>query len=297
MALSNRRPILIFGSTGQVGQHLCDLLGSQAVGASSAMADFTKPDTILNTLQSTQPAMVINAAAYTAVDRAESEKELAQQINAIAPGLIADFCASHGIPMVHYSTDYVFSGKKSGAYREDDFPDPVNVYGKTKFEGERRIEKALGKHLIFRTSWVYSEYGHNFVKTMLRLGAERESLKIVNDQTGCPTSARDIAVATTRAIDRALGMASFPSGIYNMTGSDHCTWYEFATDIFASAKQIGFPSIVKNIEPTTTDEYPTAATRPLNSVLNNDKLEQQFKVKLPSWHKSLQSVLEKIYEN
>jgi dTDP-4-dehydrorhamnose reductase len=242
-----------------------------------------------------QPDLVVNAAAYTAVEQAETEQALAMQINGISPGLIASAARSVGALFVHYSTDYVFDGTKSDAYVETDTPCPINVYGRTKLAGEEHIRASGCNYLIFRTSWVFASRGRNFVRTILDVARNRRELRVVADQIGAPTWARSIAGATVQVARGVLesGEAESPTrkaleGIYHMTATGTTSWYEFARAITANALP---PQHRPQIVPVPTAEYRTLAPRPLNSRLDNGKLERTFGVTLPSWQDNLASVL------
>lgn len=254
--------------------------------------DLSDPLGIRAAVHVAQPHVILNAAAYTAVDRAESEPELAMRINGEAPGILAEEAKNRGALLVHYSTDYVFDGAKSTPWLEDDPVHPLNAYGATKLAGERNIQQTGGSHLIFRTSWVFSPHGHNFLRTMLRLGQEREELKIVNDQKGAPTSALALAHAT-RQILTTIPAHDFAqvSGIYHMTCAGETTWCGFAKAIFAHAKAAKPWASVTGIP---SSDYPTPAARPANSVLSNQKLKETFAVELPSWQDALSAALKSL---
>jgi len=223
-----------------------------------------------------KPQIIVNAAAYTAVDHAESEPELAMQINGIAPGILADEAKRLGALLVHYSTDYVFDGEKTTPYVEDDPPNPLNVYGRTKLAGERAIQAAGGRHLILRTSWVYGARGKNFLLTILRLAGERKELRVVNDQRGAPTSCRAIADATAKVLRGMDGVAGC-DGIFHLSAAGDATWSDFAAAIIARA------GLATRIVPIVSAEYPTVARRPRNSLLDNSKVRAKFAVSLPDW--------------
>lgn len=283
---------LVFGKTGQVAQSLAASLRSpeSTLFLDREQADLSKPESARRAIEAFEPDIVINAAAYTAVDRAESEPELARTVNALAPAAMAEACAGGGAWLVHYSTDYVFDGEAGEPYREDDPVAPINVYGRTKLEGEEAIREALQRHLIFRTSWVYSNHGRNFLNTMLRLADERDRLTIVSDQVGAPTWAGAIATATERVLH---SLATHPdgsddkAGTYHMTCGGRTSWYDFARAIF---EQTGRADRVA-VEPIATRDYPTPARRPMFSVLSNDKLERVFGVKLDDWDDALRHCL------
>jgi dTDP-4-dehydrorhamnose reductase len=285
---------LILGTNGQLGTELQSVFSNsgEVIALDRAACDLSNPSSIRAALQAAQPDVILNAAAYTAVDRAESESELAMRINGEAPGILAEEAKNRGALLVHYSTDYVFDGTKSTPWLEDDPVHPLNAYGATKLAGERNIQQAGGSWLIFRTSWVFSPHGHNFLRTMLRLGQEREELKIVSDQKGAPTSALALAHAT-RAILASRPAHSFgeASGIYHMTCAGETTWCGFAQTIFAHAKAKKPWASVTGIP---SSDYPTPAARPANSVLSNQKLKETFAVELPSWQAALNSALESL---
>ncbi|ATD68529.1 dTDP-4-dehydrorhamnose reductase [Luteimonas chenhongjianii] len=290
---------LVFGANGQVGQELLralaplgDVLGTTRTGAlpdgsTCLTADFSDPESVVALLDTTRPMRVINAAAYTAVDRAESEPEAAQAANAQTPGAIARWCAVHGVPLVHYSTDYVFDGSGTRPYRPDDAPAPLGVYGISKLAGEQAIRAAGGRHLIFRTAWVYAAHGQNFLRTMLRVGAERDVLRVVADQIGTPTPAALIADVTARVL-RADNPAS---GTWHLTATGETSWHGFAEAIFAGAVERGLLARAPKVEAITTADYPTPAKRPAYSRLDISSLERDFGIALPSWQAALDGVL------
>jgi dTDP-4-dehydrorhamnose reductase len=243
------------------------------------------------------PDIIVNAAAYTAVDKAESEPDLARALNVEAPRKLAEECARTRALMVHYSTDYVFDGSKNSPWLETDEPNPLNHYGASKLAGEQAIANAGGRYLIFRTSWVYGPHGNNFLKTMLRLGRERDRLNVVDDQTGAPTTSMALADATRAIVDRVLagelGPAEQWAGLYHMTCGASTTWCGFAREIFARAEQ-RFGQRSPDVAPISTDAWPTPAKRPRNSVLSNEKLRQRFGVQLPSWQTELDRTLQQL---
>jgi dTDP-4-dehydrorhamnose reductase len=252
--------------------------------------DFTQPETIRTAMRSIAPEVVVNAAAYTAVDQAEREDELAFGINARAPAVLAEECSRLGALFVHYSTDYVFDGTKTGAYVEDDPPNPLCVYGRSKLEGEQSVRDSRCPHLVLRTSWVYGARARSFFGTVLRLGRERGSLSIVDDQIGAPTWARTLSDVTAQLVARWLRAAPAErealSGTYHATAAGHTSWYGFATAIFERTTALGLgPS--PTIAPIPTSEYRTPARRPMNSLLNNSKLNRVFGLALPPWDTSL----------
>jgi len=247
--------------------------------------DLADVDAIRRVVREVKPEVVVNAAAYTAVDRAESETELAMRINGVAPGVLAEAAKRLGALLVHYSTDYVFDGTKESPYVESDAPNPINVYGESKLAGERAIESLMSRYLIIRTSWVYGARGSNFLRTMLRLAKERPELRVVDDQFGAPTWARDIA-ATTAMI---LGDANGKNGVYHMTAAGETTWCEFARAIFRQMR------ISTTVVPIRSYEYRAAAARPAYSVLSSDKLCAEFGLKLSDWSSALSRCLAEIH--
>lgn len=291
--------VLIVGAEGQVGRELQRSFAGagEILCRDRESVDLAVAGEVRELVRSTAPDLILNAAAYTAVDRAESELELAMAINGEAPRILAEEAAHRNILLVHYSTDYVFDGSKSSPWIEPDQPHPLNVYGATKLAGEDAIRRVGGKYLIFRTSWVYGPHGNNFLRTMLRLGCERRQLKIVDDQIGAPTTSIELADATRSIVDKALGGELDPSadwaGLYHMTCSGATSWCGFAREIFARAGGLldGVPPEVTAI---ATAEYPTPAQRPRNSVLSNDKLSQRFSVRLADWRLALDRVIEQL---
>ena len=282
---------LILGSKGQLGAELQSIFrdSGEVIALDRSACDLGNPDSICAAVRDVQPRVILNAAAYTAVDRAESEPDLAMRINGDAPGILAQEASAISALFVHYSTDYVFDGTKSAPWVEDDPVKPLNTYGATKLEGERRIQRTGGQFLIFRTSWVFSPHGQNFLRTMLRLGQEREELKIVDDQYGAPTSALAIAAATHQILTTTPAPDfSRLSGIYHMTCAGETTWCGFAKAIFDRARADKPWASVRGIP---SSEYPTPARRPANSVLSNQKLNATFNVALPPWKKALDTTL------
>ena len=294
--------ILLFGGNGQVGQELLRALaplgkvvattrsGLLPDGSACEVADFNQPDSLVALLDRVRPAIVVNAAAYTAVDKAEQDVEAAFRANAEAPGVIARWCAAAGVPFVHYSTDYVFDGEGTAPYHEDQPTAPLGVYGTSKRDGEDAVRAACGRHLIFRTAWVYASHGANFLRTMLRVGAEREALRVVADQVGTPTPAALIADVTAKALQHTGGL----SGTWHLTASGQTSWHGFAEAIFAEALARGVLAKVPSVEAIATSEYPTPAKRPSWSVLDNRKLQQDFGIALPAWQDGLKRVIGEI---
>lgn len=263
--------ILVFGKNGQIATALREIL-PDATFLSSQEANFLDPQGVVDVLNKIKPTVVINASAYTAVDQAEQEKDKALTINATTPGAIAKWCCEHSATMIHYSTDYVFSGEGERPWLETDPTSPVNWYGETKLRGEKAIQDAGCPAYIFRISWVYSPWGTNFPKTILRLANEREELKIVNDQWGAPTDARDVAKLTAQLANSLEKKSDCPAtGIYHLRFEDFQTWYQFAQKIITDARTAGLLLKVQQISPVTSDEFPTAAKRPKNSRLGTTR--------------------------
>jgi dTDP-4-dehydrorhamnose reductase len=279
--------IAILGAGGQLGCALTRTLAGRAVPLTRADADLTRIDEAIASIDRLRPDCVINAAAYTNVDAAESENQLAFQVNGLAPGRLASWCAGNRLPFLHISTDYVFSGAGNTPWKETDEPDPINTYGRSKLEGERQVMASGGRWLIFRTSWVYDDRGRNFLTTILRLARERETLSIVDDQRGAPTYAADLAAGVVEAMDRASADPVFPSGVYHMCNSGVITWYGFATAIVDAARAKGESLKVRSIAPIRSSDYPTTAKRPLNSRLCTSELERTFGIRLPDWASGL----------
>jgi dTDP-4-dehydrorhamnose reductase len=293
--------ILIFGRIGQVGwelRHKLACLG-QVSSVEYPEVDFTNPDSIRSAVRAVEPAVIVNAAAYTVVDKAESELQRATAINATGPGVLAQEAKRLGGLLVHYSTDYVFDGSKLTPWVETDAPNPLNAYGRTKLAGDQAIQASDCDHLIFRTSWVYGARGNNFLLTMLRLGKERAELRIVDDQIGSPTSSECIAQATSDVLAQVLAPGATGiqgrSGIYNLTSNGETSWFGFAKAILTEAA-VRFGSPLPNLVPILTANYPTPAKRPANSRLSCQRLEQTFGVSLPHWEQALSLVLDTLTE-
>jgi len=297
--MSGRRRVLILGSAGQVGWELQRSFADagEVFACDRDMVDLTVPEQLRKIVRETKPDVILNAAAYTAVDRAESEPEIAMAINATVPQLLAQESLRTGALLVHYSTDYVFDGTKSSPWVETDGVHPLNVYGASKLAGERAIAEAGGKFLIFRTSWVYGPRGNNFLLTMLRLGREREVLRIVDDQIGAPTSSIDLARATRIVVDEVLdgraGTADTWAGVYHVTSGGSVSWCGFATSIFERGSSL-LEGKTPKVQPIPTSDYPTPAKRPRNSVLSNEKMAARFDVRLPVWNVALDEVLRRL---
>lgn len=288
--------ILILGAQGQVGWELRRTLAplGTVVALHQHELDLACPKEIPEKLKKFQPDIIVNAAAYTAVDNAEKEAELAMQINGISPGILAEEAKRLGAILIHYSTDYVFDGKASSPYLEESKTHPLNTYGKSKLQGEDAITASGCQHLIFRTSWVYGSRGKNFLLTMLKLGKERKELHIVNDQIGAPTWCRMIAEATAHILVKVAESRSTKWGIYNLTSTDHTTWQGFAEAIFqeAETRWPGFqPPRITGIP---TEAYPTPALRPKYSLLSPKKTHETFNISMPSWKNSLSLCMDEI---
>lgn len=286
--------IAVVGHQGQVADALVARAAERGLTVQAAGrpdADLSDPPSLERFLARSKPTLVINAAAYTAVDQAETEQAAAFAVNAVGPEVLARLTAARGIPLVHISTDYVFDGSKPTPYAETDPIHPLSVYGASKAAGEAGVRDGNSRHLILRTSWVYSAHGANFVKTMLRLGATRDEIGVVADQMGCPTYARDFADTLLSLAPRlASGDADTPWGTYHLTGRGPTTWHDFAAEIFrlAAAKGLKTP----RLKPIATADYPTPATRPKNSVLDNSKIERAFGITRRDWRASLSDCID-----
>ena len=294
--------LLVFGGNGQVGQELLRALaplgkvvattrsGVLPDGRVCETADFGQTESLTALLDRLQPSIVVNAAAYTAVDRAEQDADAAFAANALAPGVIARWCALQGVPFVHYSTDYVFDGHGTLPYREDEPTAPLGVYGTSKRDGELAVRAAGGRHLIFRTAWVYASHGANFLRTMLRVGAERDTLRVVVDQVGTPTPAALIADVTALALQYPGQL----SGTWHLTATGQTSWHGFAEAIFAEALAKGLLDHAPVVEAIPASDYPTPARRPAWSVLDNRRIQHDFGIVLPSWQDGLVRVIGEI---
>ena len=298
-----KHTILLFGANGQVGHALQPSLArlGKVVACTRDQIDFNQsPEAVAAALevliQHDKPTIVVNATAYTAVDRAQAEPDIAQRINATAAGLIAKAAHNAGACVVHFSTDYVFKGDQSEPYVESDPTDPQSVYGQSKLEGERAVAGACVRHLIFRTSWVVSAHGGNFLKTMLKLAQERDALNVVSDQVGAPTSANLIATVTTHVLRTLVEQPSTDLrwGLYHLVASGHTNWHAYARYVIAQARAAGWPIKIQEqaINPIATKDYPVAAPRPLNSRLDTHKLRQAFNLTLPEWRVGVDEVLQ-----
>lgn len=307
--------ILLTGASGQVGKELQRTLAplGEVIAADRRLLDLSTPTSLREAVQQLQPNLIVNAAAYTAVDRAETEITLAETVNGVAVQQLAKAAQNLGVGLIHLSTDYVFDGRKNTPYLEDDQPNPIGAYGRSKRLGEENIlqvfqtaSEKTPSYVILRTAWVYGAYGSvNFVKTMLRLGAEREELRVVADQIGTPTWARDLANAVTGLAVRSLnqaaplllaeGATALPSGVYHYTNSGVASWYDFAIAIFEEAALLGFPLKVQRVTPIRTEDYPTPAKRPAYSVLSQQKTVDLLGSHAPYWRQSLRQMLTELY--
>ena len=296
--------VLVTGCRGQVGAELVRSLEGRAevVARDHAALDLADPDAIIRCVRGERPRLILNAGAYTAVDKAESEIDAARAVNALAPGVLAEEARRNGALLVHFSTDYVFDGTKKDPYCETDATNPVNAYGLTKLEGEAAIAASGCDHLVLRTSWVYGPRGKNFLLTMLRLAATQSEIRVVDDQHGAPTSSRQIARAVVdlvmgadceREIAEAdLGRLAAASGLYHASAAGETTWFEFARAIFAEhARRPGRAFTIPRVVAIATREYPTPARRPANSVLSSAKLAETFGVRLADWREGLRETL------
>jgi dTDP-4-dehydrorhamnose reductase len=306
------KKILLTGTNGQVGHALQAAMSQHSVLANTLISldrsqlDLANADEIRRVIQLLKPDLIINPAAYTAVDKAETEPELAYAINATAPRVLAEEAANTGARLIHFSTDYVYSGTKSGAYTEQDATEPLSVYGKSKLAGEEAIRLVGLPHLIFRTSWVYGAYGKNFLKTILRLAAERDQLRIVADQLGAPTSSNSIAQAVIGVLQHWHGgdLGIDHAGIYHLVNAGQTSWHGFAAAIVEDYTRLQLSSggallrvSPENIQAISTAEFPTAAIRPANSSLDCTKLARDFLVELPDWRAALRNELQSLQLN
>ncbi|VVM89759.1 MULTISPECIES: dTDP-4-dehydrorhamnose reductase [Pseudomonas] len=283
--------VLINGRHGQVSYELQRRLGAlgELVVLGRDQLDLAQPDQIRRQVQNVRPDLIINAAAHTAVDLAESEPQSAFAINAVAPGILAEEALALDIPLIHYSTDYVFDGMKAGPYNEDDTPNPLGVYGKSKLAGEQAIREVQGKHLILRTSWVYSTHGRNFLLTMQRLLQEKPELRVVADQIGAPTWAGTIANSTLALIERWQTSQVANWGTYHLSAQGETSWFGFAQAIGEALRQQGKPCA--DLLPIPSSDYPTPAARPLNSRLDCSRLQRDWGVSQPDWQTALRECL------
>ena len=288
--------ILVFGRTGQVATELrraawpegfvVECLGREN-------GDVTRANDVRRVVVGARPAVVVNAAAYSAVDKAESEPEVAFAVNRNGPAHLAQACSEVGVPLIHISTDYIFDGEKTGAYVENDAANPVSVYGASKEAGERAVRQDLAAHVILRTAWVYSPHGHNFVKTMLRMGREHDELTVVDDQRGCPTAAADLARAIAGIASQLAAGKTDGFDTFHFCGAGVTTWYGFARAIFELAAARGAKS--PNVKPITTRDYPTPAARPKNSVLACTRIRRVYGIERRPWYDSLVECIDELF--
>ena len=292
--------ILVTGKNGQVGFELLRALAplGEIVAVDHAQCDLANADAVRELVRRVAPDVIVNPAAYTAVDKAESDQATAFAVNAVAPGVFGEEAARLNALVIHYSTDYVFNGTKAGAYSEDDQPDPQSVYGSTKYAGERNLAEANHRHLILRTSWVVGAHGGNFAKTMLRLAGERDQLSVVADQFGAPTSAALLADLTAQLIRqyRREGAETFPYGTYHVSASGETNWCDYARFVIGEALAAGKALKVgpDAVAPLATAQYPTPAKRPANSRLDTNRFRSTFDLRLPPWQESVRHVLMQI---
>ena len=288
--------VLITGARGQVGQELMQSAPAswQISGFGSKALDISDAQQVLDTVQQLQPQLIINAAAYTAVDKAESDQDRAYAVNQLGAHNLATAAHSIDCPLLHISTDYVFDDKHNQPYTEHDTPAPNSVYGDSKWQGEQAITAICSKHIILRTSWVFGLHGNNFVKTMLRLGQERDALSIVSDQLGGPTSARSIAQALWQIAHQYQSNGDCSWGTYHFSGAPICNWYDFASEIFAQATTLELISKAPQLSPIKTCDYPTPAQRPAYSVLDNTKISRQLNIAQSDWKSELNRVLREL---
>lgn len=285
--------ILLTGKTGQIGGELNNVLKDmgELVAVGREQLDLAQIDSIESTVLDIQPDIIVNTAAYTAVDKAEEESDLAMTVNAVAPGVLAKAAKKAGAGLIHYSTDHVFEGRSNTPYREEDATGPLSVYGKSKLAGENAIVEAGIPYLILRTAWVYSLQGKSFLKTITKLAAERDTLRIVDDQIGAPTWARSIALATRKILEQYLKNGPEPSlsGIFHLTCQGKTSWYGFAKEI------LNLSGASQNTEllPIPTSDYPTPAARPPYSLLCNEKVKKVFAIEMPHWHDTIKNCLSK----
>jgi dTDP-4-dehydrorhamnose reductase len=294
--MSGERPILVAGKTGQLARCLVEvarLRGTALVAMGRPELDLSQPDALAQAVEARAPRAIVNAAAYTAVDKAEAEPALAMAVNRDGAGALAAAAARLGVPFIHVSTDYVFDGRNNVAYVEEDAPAPLGAYGRSKLEGEAAVRAACPAAVILRTSWVYSPFGQNFVTTMLRLAETRDTVRVVDDQHGAPTAAADLADAILDLIDRMTEAGGrHVAGVYHLTPAGETTWHGFAAAIFAGWARRG--RRVPALEAITTAQYPTAARRPANSRLDCSKVARVFGLRLPPWRSSLERCLDEL---
>jgi dTDP-4-dehydrorhamnose reductase len=284
--------VMIVGCNGQLGFALNNALIEQVelLALSRQELDITNENDVNAVVESFKPDILVNAAAYTACDDAEKNKDTAYEINALGPCYLSKACNEIDAVIIHVSTDYVFDGKSSQPYTEDEVANPLSVYGKTKLEGEYKVIKNCSKHIILRTSWVFGEYGWNFVKTMLRLGKEKDILRVVSDQWGAPTYAGDIAKAILTIISKVESEKEIKWGVYHFSGSPYVSWFEFAEEVFKVARKQQLVNTVPTLIGIKTEEYPTPAPRPMDSRLNLEKINREFSIAPSDWISALDNI-------
>lgn len=288
--------LFVTGANGQLGWEVArvgSLSGHDVLAMTRSQLDITKPDDIMKIFSEFKPEIIVNGSAYTKVDQAETEKDRAYEINRDGAGHLAAVCNTLNIPLIHISTDFVFDGGKNAPYTENDPVNPLNIYGMSKWEGEKKVAAVLERHIIIRTSWLYGVHGNNFVKTMLRLAREKTHLRVVSDQTGCPTCAADLADAIVNIADAVSNDPEPAWGLYHYCGFGETTWYEFASTAIDYARKY-IPVRVEAIEPISTAEYPVAAVRPSYSVLDCQSIRNTFDVDMKPWIDSLKRTIDSI---
>ncbi len=289
--MSSGAPLLVIGRTGQLARALVQAGGNRVTALGRPAADLTNTDSIKAALAQSRPALVINSAAYTAVDAAEKDEMAAKALNTTGPGNLAALCAEQNVPLIHISTDYVFDGTRNGPYREDDTPSPLGVYGRTKRAGEEAVRQHNSRHIIVRTAWVHSPIGKNFVKTMLHLARDRDDIRVVADQYGNPTYAPHLAAALLQMATHILGDEDFTGwGIYHLAGTGRTSWADFAKEVFATSAALGGPHA--SVTPIPSAEYPTPAPRPANSCLHCDKAHKAFGIAMADWREGAKACVE-----
>ena len=285
--------VVLTGAGGQVGKELIRLSGEfnvQVVGMRHFELDITNSVSISNALNIHKPDVLVNTAAYTAVEKAESEIELAFEVNGYGAEILAKICAERQIPLIHLSTDYVFDGKNKQPYTEIDTENPINVYGKSKYEGEKAIRSVLNEHIILRTSWVFGIHGHNFVKTLLKLQKKRAPLNIISDAVGCPTAASDIAMVIIHLVSQVFQKKRMQWGTYHYCGANTTCWYSFAKEVFKTVS-IATGSHLPQIIPISSEDYPSVIQRPANTALSCQKIKNVFGISPCNWEKGVQKVV------
>ncbi|SHF54598.1 dTDP-4-dehydrorhamnose reductase [Microbulbifer donghaiensis] len=285
--------VLLFGATGQLGRECRKVLGQAGwalLTPGRDLVDFAQPETVAAAVENLRPQLVVNACAFTAVDQAEAEPQLAELVNGVSVGRLAAACAELQIPTIHVSTDYVFDGSATTPYHEGSVVAPLNKYGHSKLQGEQLLRMQNRKHVLLRTSWVFSARGNNFVKTMIRLGAQRSELSVVGDQVGCPTYAGDLAFVIGQFIERYQREGNLRWGTYHCSNAEPCSWYEFAQAVMEQGVACGLLRQEPLLQKITSEEYPFVATRPAYSVLDCSKLEARLETKMPSWRQGLERV-------